>query len=436
MMSSNHRPLLLSRRFAPLFMVQFLIAFNGNFAKTAMLFLVAFGLVGSDDSLGIEPSLFSALAAGIFVAPFFLFSATAGRLADRADKARLIRILKVYETAVMVFAAAVLLQASVPLMLVALFLIGCQSAFFGPVKYAIIPQHVSPDEVLSATGYVEAGTFVAILLGQIVGGIAPIQAAAGAIIAVSLAGLAVSFSIPPAPPVSSADPPRVATIPFAETFRIVRSAARNLRLWCAILAISWFWGIGALATSQLIVMVEAELFASTVVATLFLTIFSIGISLGSLLAARMLNGEISARLLPMATLGMSIGLSLLIAATRIAVPQAQALGIADFIFTPTGPLAIAGLSIMAVCGGVFVVPLYAILQTAGNAETRSRDVAANNIMNAIAMVLAAALAAVLTSQGAKVSTIFLLVTIANLGVAAAAFAMRRGIAFSRKIGRG
>lgn len=435
-MSSNHRPLLLSRRFAPLFVVQFLIAFNGNFAKTAMLFLVAFGLVGSDDRLGIEPSLFSALAAGIFVTPFFLLSATAGRLADRADKARLIRILKVYETAVMVFAAAVLLQASVPLMLVALFLIGCQSAFFGPVKYAIIPQHVSPDEVLSATGYVEAGTFVAILLGQIVGGIAPIQAAAGAIIAVSLAGLAVSFAIPSAPPVASADPPRVTNIPFAETFQIVRSAARNPRLWRAILAISWFWGIGALATSQLIVMVKAELFASTMVATLFLTIFSVGISVGSLLATKMLSGEISARLVPMATLGMSIGLSLLIAATRIAVPQAQALGIADFLFTPTGALAIAGLSFMAVCGGVFVVPLYAILQTAGNTETRSRDVAANNIMNAIAMVLAAALAAVLTSQGVKVSTIFLLVTIANLGVAAAAFAMRKGIAISRKVERG
>jgi acyl-[acyl-carrier-protein]-phospholipid O-acyltransferase / long-chain-fatty-acid--[acyl-carrier-protein] ligase len=435
-MPLNQRPLLLSRRFAPLFAVQFLIAFNGNFAKTAMLFLVAFGLAASGDSLGIEPSLFSALAAGIFVAPFFLFSATAGRLADRADKARLIRILKVYETTVMVFVAAVLLQASVPLMLAALFLIGCQSAFFGPVKYAIIPQHVSPDEVLSATGYVEAGTFVAILLGQIVGGVAPIPAVAGAIVAVSLVGLVVSFLIPPAPALSSADSPRLAMIPFAETFRIVRSAASNTRLWRAILAISWFWGIGALATSQLIVMVEAELFASTQIATLFLTIFSVGVSAGSLLAARILNGEISARLAPMAAFGMSIGLFFLIAGTRIAVPQARALEVVDFLFTPTGALAIFGLSIMAVCGGIFVVPLYAILQTAGNAKTRSRDVAANNIMNAVAMVLAAALAAVLTSKGAKVSTIFLLVSIANLGAAAAAFAMRIGIVFSRKIERG
>lgn len=435
-MSSNQRPLLLSRRFAPLFVVQFLIAFNGNFAKTAMLFLVAFGLVASDDKLGIEPSLFSALVAGIFVAPFFLFSATAGRLADRTDKARLIRNLKVYEAAVMLFAAAVLVQALVPLMLVALFLIGCQSAFFGPVKYAIIPQHVAPDEVLVATGYVEAGTFVAILLGQIVGGIAPVQAAAGAIIAVSLVGLAVSFSIPPAPPLSSNEPPRAAMIPFAETIQILRSAANNPRLWRTILAISWFWGIGALATSQLIVMVKAELYASTLVATLFLAIFSVGISVGSLLAARILRGEISARLVPMATLGMSIGLSLLIAATRIAVPQAQAMGVADFLFAPTGAVAITGLSIMAICGGVFVVPLYAILQTAGDTETRSRDVAANNIMNAVAMVLAAALAAVLTSHGAKVSTIFLLVTIANLGVAAAALAMRKGIASRRKVEQG
>jgi acyl-[acyl-carrier-protein]-phospholipid O-acyltransferase / long-chain-fatty-acid--[acyl-carrier-protein] ligase len=435
-MSSNQRPLILSRRFAPLFAVQFLIAFNGNFAKTAMLFLVAFGLVASSDSVAIEPSLFSALAAGIFVAPFFLFSATAGRLADRTDKARLIRILKIYEVAVMVFAAAVLLQASVPLMLAALFLIGCQSAFFGPIKYAIIPQHVSADEVLSATGYVEAGTFVAILFGQIVGGIAPIPAAAGAIIAISLAGLAVSLSIPAAPPVSLTDSPRLPMIPFIETFRIVRSAASNVRLWRAILAISWFWGIGALATSQLIVMVEAELFASARVATLFLTIFSVGISVGSLLAARMLSGQISARLAPMAAFGMSIGLFLLIAGTRIAVTQASALGTLDFLLTPTGALAIFGLSVMAVCGGVFVVPLYAILQTAGHSETRSRDVAANNIMNAVAMVLAAALAAVLTSQGAKVSTIFLLVSIANLGVAAAAFAMRKRIIFSGKIERG
>lgn len=434
-MSSNQRPLFLSRRFAPLFAVQFLIAFNGNFAKTAMLFLVAFGLHKSGEHPPIEPGLFSALAAGLFVAPFLMFSAMAGRLADRRDKARLIRLLKVYETAVMAFAAAALLAGSVPLMLSALFLIGCQSAFFGPIKYAIIPQHVATDEVLSATGLVEAGTFVAILLGQIIGGVAPASAVAIALVAVSVAGLAASIAIPPAPPLASPGPAHRALVPFAETWRIVRSAAANRRLWHAILAISWFWGIGALATSQLIVMVEAELFASPAVATAFLTIFSVGISVGSLVASKLLAGEISGRLAPHAAVGMSVGLLFLLAGTGIAEPRTAAQGISDFLFSTTGALAFAGLSLMAVCGGIFVVPLYAILQTAGQPETRSRDVAANNILNAVAMVGAAALAAALIGQGVKVSEIFLLVAIANLAVAGIAFAMRAGSGFDRTFER-
>lgn len=424
-MPVSHRPLLLSRSFAPLFAVQFLIAFNGNFAKTAMLFLVAFGLHAAEGGPPIEPGMFSALAAGVFVAPFLMFSAWAGRLADGYDKARLIRVLKLYEALVMAFAAAVLLAGSVPLMLVALFLIGCQSAFFGPIKYAIIPQHVAPREVLPATGLVEAGTFVAILLGQIIGGIAPASAVAIALVAVSAIGLAASFAIPPAPPLRVPLAKRGAMVPFAETWRIVLSAKANRRLWQAILAISWFWAIGALATSQLVVMVEAELFASPTVATAFLTIFSVGISVGSLLASKLLDGEISGKLAPAAGVGMSVGLLLLLAGTAIAEPQAEARGIATFLLSTTGALAFAGLSLMAVCGGVFVVPLYAILQTAGEPDTRSRDVAANNILNAVAMVAAAVFAAALTSQGIAVSTIFLLLALANLAVAGAGLALRR-----------
>lgn len=434
-MSSSQGPLLSSRRFAPLFAVQFLIAFNGNFAKTAMVFLVAFGIDASGERSAIDPSIFSALAAGVFVAPFLMFSAVAGRLADRRDKAKLIRLLKIYETAVMAFAAAALLAGSVPLMLAALFLIGCQSAFFGPIKYAIIPQHVATDEVLSATGLVEAGTFVAILLGQIVGGVAPASAVAIALVAGSFAGLAASVGIPPAPPLAAPGPARRSLIPFAETRRIVRSAAANRRLWHAILAISWFWGIGALATSQLVVMVQAELFASSAVATAFLTIFSVGISVGSLVASRLLAGKVSGRLAPHAAVGMSVGLLLLLAGTGMAEPQAAAQGISAFLFSTTGALAFVGLSLMAMCGGIFVVPLYAILQTAGQPETRSRDVAANNILNAVAIVGAAALAATLTSQGVKVSAIFLLVALANLAVAGIGFTMRSGFGLYRTFGR-
>jgi acyl-[acyl-carrier-protein]-phospholipid O-acyltransferase/long-chain-fatty-acid--[acyl-carrier-protein] ligase len=423
-MVPSQSPLLLSRRFAPLFAVQFLIAFNGNFAKTAMLFLVAFSLPATGESVAVEPGFFSALAAGVFVAPFLMFSAIAGRLADGRDKARLIRMLKFYETVVMVFAAAALLAGSVFAMLAALFLIGCQSAFFGPIKYSIIPQHVTGEEVLSATGLVEAGTFVAILLGQIIGGIAPASAIAVALVAISLAGLVTSFAIPPAPPLRARGGQPRSPVPFAETWRIVASAAANRRLWHAILAISWFWAIGALATSQLVIMVEAELFAAPAVATLFLTIFSVGISAGSLIASRLLAGHISGRLAPAAAVGMSAGLVLLLAGVFIAEPLEQARGIIAFLLSGTGVLAILGLSIMAVCGGIFVVPLYAILQTAGKPDTRSRDVAANNIVNALAMVAAAGTAAALTSQGVKVSEVFLLLAVANLAVAGAAFAIR------------
>ncbi|QDH35115.1 MFS transporter [Porphyrobacter sp. YT40] len=423
-MFSSKRPLLLSRRFAPLFAVQFLIAFNGNFAKTAMLFLVAFSLPAAGEGVEVEPSLFSALAAGVFVAPFLMFSAMAGKLADGRDKARLIRSLKLYETVVMAIAATALLAGSVFAMLAALFLIGCQSAFLGPIKYAIIPQHVASDEVLSATGLVEAGTFVAILLGQIFGGIAPASAVAISLVAISLVGLVASFAIPAAPPLGEPAAERRAMVPFAQTWRIVASAKTNRRLWHAILAISWFWAIGALATSQLVVMVEAELFASPAVATAFLAIFSVGISAGSLIASKLLDAEISGRLAPPAAVGMSLGLFLLLAGTAIAGPQAGTRGIVDFLFSPTGVLAFVGLSLMAVCGGVFVVPLYAILQTAGAPDTRSRDIAANNILNAVAMVGAAGTAAALTSLKVKVSEIFLLLAVANLIVAGTAFAMR------------
>lgn len=427
-MTSEKSALLLSRRFGPLFLVQFLGAFNGNLCKTAMLFLVTFTLLGLED---IDPATFGALAAGLFVIPFFLFSALAGRLADRFDKTKMTQVLKLYEAVVMALGTAAMASKSVPFMLVVLFLIGCQSAFFGPIKYAILPQHVAEAELLSATGYVEAGTFIAILLRQIVGGVISPVAVGGLMISISVIGILASRLMPAAPAVDrSSLKKRQSYFPFADSLRILSAAAANQRLWRAIIGISWFWGIGALMTAQLVVLVETELLAVPLVATVFLVIFSIGISVGSMLANSILKSEVSARLAPLAAFLMSISLVVFLFAIshgHANVGAAQSLSAADFFLSSGGVVAVMGLSGMALSGGLFVVPLYTILQTAGPAETRARDVAANNIVNAAAMVALAALAALLLALGLTIPFVLLILAGVNLIVAGIALAMKRGM---------
>lgn len=415
--------LLLSKRFGPLFLVQFFGAFNDNICKTAMLFLVTFKLAGTD---GFDPASFGSLAAGLFVLPFFLFSALAGRLADHYDKTKVTRILKAVEVVTMLLGTAAITLESIPFMLVVLFLIGSQSAFFGPIKYAILPQHIDAKELLSATGYVEAGTFIAILLGQVVGGVISPEAAGVIMLVGSVLGVVASYLMPAAPPLEKAEgAQQFSLIPFSDSARILSSAARNRTLWHAILGISWFWGVGALMTAQLVVLVEVEIRSEPFVATLFLIIFSIGISIGSMLSNVILKAEVTSRIAPQFLVAMSISMIVFLLAVA-AVPEATTEGgtleTLAYLTTLPGIIAVLGLFSMALSGGLFVVPLYAILQTSGPPASRSRDIAANNIVNAGAMVAVAGLSAALLGFGIPVLAV--LFGLAALNCLAAALSFR------------
>ena len=411
--------LLRSRRFLPLFVTQFLGAFNDNALKAALLILVTYRAAAD---AGMDAQVFVAIAGGLFILPFFLFSATAGQLADKLEKARLIRAIKIVEVALMLVAAYGYAVGSLYLLLAVLFCMGAQSAFFGPLKYSILPDHLREEELVGANALIEAGTFLAILLGTIAGGMLILNSYGVALVSALLIGLAAagvvaSFFIPRAGP---ADPAlNVNWHVLGETVAIMRHAGRNRPVHLSILGISWFWLIGFSYLSQFTTYAKDTLGADEGVVTLFLATFSIGIAVGSVLCTRALGGEVSARYVPLGAIGMTIfGVDLYFASGN-GVPGGAAtlLGVADFLASPANWRILADLLGMAAAGGFFIVPLYAILQARSSAEHRARNIAANNIVNALFMVAGSAVTALLLWLGASITGIFLAAAIANAGAA-------------------
>lgn len=413
--------LLLKRRFLPLFATQFLGAFNDNLFKTALVLLVTYH-VYSDPA---KEAAFNAIAGGLFILPFFLFSALAGQLADGHDKARIIRIVKTAEIAIMAFGAAGLLLASVPLLLAALFAMGVHSAFFGPIKYAILPQHLRDNEVLGGTGLVEAGTYAAILGGTILGGIIPTPVAAATVLVVAVVGLLTGRQVPPAPPVGT-DHDFDRNI-LRASVRLVRRAMSVRRLDLAILCISFFWAVGTVLASQFPPLVKNELHADQGVATVFLALFSIGVAVGSVAINRMLKGEVSARYSPLAALAMSAFVVDLFwtASGWSAGSEHRLMDVATFIHEPEAIRVMIDLFGVAVAGGMFVVPLYAFLQITVPTSETARTIAANNIVNSAFMVLAALFAALLAMLRFSVPQILLLVAVGAVIASWIAFRLYR-----------
>ena len=400
--------LLGQRRFAPLFATQFLGAFNDNFYKTAMLFLITYQLLSGDTAAAAQ---WVTIAGGVFILPFFLFSALAGEIADAHDKARLIRIIKAAEIGIMIVGAVALHSGSIPLLLVVLFAMGLHSTFFGPIKYAILPQHLAPGELLVGTGFVEAGTFIAILLGQVAGGLIAPELSAWGIVAVAVLGYASGRQVPAAPPVAHRP---VSFNIVASSVAITRNVIRDPQLGRAVLAVSWFWSVGAVLTSLFVPLVKGDLGGAETVATLFLTIFSVGIAAGSLAVARLLKGTVSVRYAPGAAVLMTafiVELDFAIAAWPV---PGELLGVGAFVAEPAAWRIMADLFGMAAAAGAFIVPLYALLQTASDPATRSRTIAANNIINAGFMVAAALITSALLGAGLSVPNILLAVGVANL----------------------
>ena len=375
--------LLSQRRFLPIFATQFLGAFNDNLFKNAMVLFAVYNVLNDP----AQETWFSALATALFIIPFFLLSATSGQLADFTDKARIVRVVKVAEIVIMGVGAAGLLLPSIPLMLVALLAMGVHSTFFGPIKYAILPQHLEPDEVLGGTGLVEAGTYVAILAGTILAGVISVQAAAATVLAVALVGWWTGRQVPPAPPVAALD--RIDHNPVRASFRLVNATMHVPRLFLAIVAISFFWTIGAVLFIQFPPLVKNVLGADKPVASLFLAVFSVGVAIGSMLINRLLRGEVSARFSPPAVIVMGAFVLGFYAVARSWVPNAD--GRLDDIWAFLGhggaPAMLGTLLGVAIAGGVFVVPLYAFLTTTVSKGETARTVAANNIVNAGAMTI-------------------------------------------------
>ncbi len=367
--------LIATRRFGPLFVTQFLGAFNDNLFKAAFLFLVAFHLRPGDAA---GAAWLATLAAGLFSLPFLLFSGVAGELCDGLDKARVAGWVKLSEVGFMGLGLVALDLGSEPLGLAVVFLMGLHSTVFGPVKYAILPQHLRPEELLAGTGLVEGATFVAILLGQIAGGLLAAQQAGPLALGVALAGVAASRFIPRAPPSDGRAP--IDFNPWTSSRRALAGSFAQAHLAIATVAISWFWALGAIFTTQFVPLVRNRLHGSEAVATLFLAAFSIGIALGSVGVGRLLKGRVSNRWTPWAGLAMAVaGLDLYLG---IRSYDGAAGDIAAFLARPAGWRMVADLFAMAVAGGVFSVPLYGVLQTEIDTGHRARAIAANNIVNA------------------------------------------------------
>ena len=413
----NPMLLLRQRRFLPLFVTQFLGAFNDNLFKMAMVVLVIYEIY-SDPA---KEAGFSALASGVFILPFFLFSALSGQLADSRDKAWLIRIVKTAEIAIMVFGAAGLMlhtfhqTLAIALMLMALFAMGVHSTFFGPIKYAILPQHLGKDDVLGGTGLVEAGTYIAILLGTIVGGIIPYQWAAGGVLLTAVVGRIAGQQVPPAPPQSDAPPFEFDWHIIRASNRLVSATMHIPRLYLAIVAISFFWAIGAVLGAQFPPLVKNALGADQSVATLFMAIFSIGIAIGSVAVNRLLKGAVSARYSPGSAIAMGGFVAVLWWAVRTWPEKPPYLmGIAEFISWKQADLVLVALLGIAIAGGMFVVPLYAFLTTTVPQAETARTVAANNIVNSGAMVVSSLLLMGLTAIHVSLADTLLTVAIGSL----------------------
>ena len=410
----NALGLLKRRRFLPLFTTQFLGAFNDNVFKTAMVLFATYEIFADQR----QESFFNALAAALFILPFFLLSALAGQLADSSDKARIIRIVKTVEIGIMAVGSAGLMLArtgavTLPLvlMLVAVTGLGVHSTFFGPIKYAILPQHLDEDDVLGGTGLVEAGTYLSILLGTIVAGFIYHSTTLVAVLTITVAALGwlTARAVPPAPRLG----PKLALDlnPVRASWRLVAGTLHIPRLFLAICAISFFWTIGSVLVIVFPPLVKNVLTANAGVASLVLAVFSVGVAIGSIVINLLLKGQISARFSPASVIAMGLAVVLFWVTVRgwTPAPAGTLYDIPAFIAQPHALMVLGALLLVAVFGGMFVVPLYAFLTTTVPKDQTARTVAANNVVNSGAMTVGSITVAAVTAAGVTAEQMLLVV---------------------------
>lgn len=421
MAHKNQFQLLASRRFLPFFLTQFLGAFNDNVFKSALMVMIAFRLAAD------QANALNNLAAGLFILPFFLFSATAGQLADKYDKSLLIRRIKLAEIGIGMVGVMALLSGSNGLSLAVLFLLGVQSAFFGPIKYAILPQHLRKTELVGGNALVEMATFVAILGGTIVGTILSgasdadggSQWIGGMIIAIALLGYLVCRAIPDAaPPVPEL---KIDLNPVAQTIRMLREAAKTPAIFYAIIGISWFWLLGAAYLTQIPSFSKNVLGGDESLVALLLCSFTIGVAIGSLLCERLSGGRIELGLVPLGAAGLTYGgIALSVIGGNLA-PLTE-VSLSAFWASAGAKAFLFHLALIGVFGGLYIVPLYAMIQERAEKALRARVIAVTNIMNSLFMVISAVLGIVfLNLLDFTIPQFFMVVALMNAAVAVFVF---------------
>lgn len=404
-----------TRRFLPLFLTQFTGAFNDNFFKSALLMLITFKLGGANSEWLVN------VAAGVFILPFFLFSAIAGEISDRFDRAGIARVLKGIELVLMCCLPVLWWVKGTVAFLVFLFLMGTHSAFFGPIKYALLPQELREEELVAGNAYVEAGTYLAILMGTLLGTVLVMKAhgeamVIGVLIFSGVFGCATSLFIPK---VGAANPGlRISPNFLRETWRSIQYVRENRTVFLSILGISWFWLTGAVYLAQFPTLCKVTLNVSDGVVSLFLVVFSVGIGAGSVCCNKLLKGVIAATYVPVACLGMAVFSIAFYVALLLWVPGSETVGVAAFLRSPLAWVMCVVLFCFSFLGGVYTVPLYALMQHRTESGILARVVAGNNILNALFMVTAAVVCALLLRMGLPLPALFLLVGVLTLGVTA------------------
>ncbi len=417
-MQENQFYLFKTKRFAPLFITQFLGAFNDNVFKNALVVLITYD-VGV--RAGWQPGILVLIAAGIFILPFFLFSAMAGQYADKLEKSAMIAKIKLVEIFLMILAAVGFFMGNLYLLMVVLFMMGTQSTFFGPIKYSILPDHLKEDELIGGNGLIEMGTFLAILLGTIIGGLLimadfGIEIVSALVISISVLGYLACKKIPEAPGVS---PDLEINFNFiGETFNILAKAKAKRRVFLSILGISWFWLYGATYLAQFPTFANEILKSNEEVVTLLLSTFSVGIGIGSVICNKLVKGMVTARFVPLAALVMTFfSVDLYFASSNVVTPDLSVLGelfgARAFLSEPANWRVVGDLLGIAIAGGIYIVPLYAIMQTESEVQERSRIIAACNILNSLFMVFSSLGSMALLMLGFTLPEIFLTIAILN-----------------------
>ena len=414
--SSSQFSLLLQRRFGFYYLTQLFGAFNDNVFKNALILMIAFQVVDLD----LNVNTLVNLSAGLFILPFFLFSATAGQLADKYEKSSLMRKIKLLEVVIMLCAALAFYLQNISVLIGLLFLMGTQSTLFGPVKFGILPQHLKSEELVGGNALVEAGTFMAILIGIIVGGSLIADKESGTyyvslvLVCTAVAGYLSSRGIPLA---KAADPKiKINWNPITETWRNFHFTRQNRVVFLSILGVSWFWFLGATYLTQLPNYTKIELGAGEQVVTFLLALFSIGIGVGSLLCERLSGHKVEIGLVPLGSIGLSVfGIDLYFAG--IVNHSAELLNTEAFLQLPGAWRLTIDFVMIGIFGGFYIVPLYAMILQRSEPSHRSRIIASNNILNALFMVLSAAIAIVVLNSGFSISDLFLILALLNIAVA-------------------